>query len=163
MRIVRLGLLPVPVIYTERIPHPLGGGHAGGRGAVPWYAPVVLLHPSSRGDEGALQHELEHVRQWWTAYFMAGGVLVLNACVLRPLLGEHFWQATFIGLWLSWVAHPLLYLGSRTYRLWCELCAYKAQLRYPGLSLSAAAEMLASPRYRLDIDFKEARRRLAGD
>jgi hypothetical protein len=115
-----------------------------------------------RDDEGALQHELEHIRQWWTAYFIAGGVVVLNACALRTLLGEHFWQVTLFSLWLSWLAHPLLYLGSTTYRLWCELCAYKAQLRYPGLTLAAAAEMLSSPRYRLNLGPGEARRRLAG-
>ena len=53
-----LGALPVPIVYTDRLPGGVGGLEVG---------PLVLIRPKyrDRGDEGLHQHELEHVRQWW--------------------------------------------------------------------------------------------------
>ncbi|OGA31710.1 MAG: hypothetical protein A3G80_12815 [Betaproteobacteria bacterium RIFCSPLOWO2_12_FULL_62_13b] len=169
MKMRNLGLLPVPVFYTERVPSLAAGGAGQGapsKGGVPWFAPVILLRPECHGNEGILQHELEHVRQWWTSFFLTGGLVILNLCAVRVAFGETFWQAAFLGLWFSWLAHPLLYRASRRYRRWSEIRAYRVQLRYPDtrgvkMSLSAAAELLAGPRYRLGLQFKEARSLLA--
>lgn len=168
MKMLKLGLLPVPVVYTERVPKTSNSGGQAVQfgGGVPWFAPVIVLRPECREDEAIHQHELEHVRQWWTVFFLVGGIVILNVCQFRAVLGEAFSQVAFFGLWLSWLAHPLFYHLSRRYRQWSEIRAYRTQLKYRDasgrcLSLSAAAELLSGPRYRLGLSFKEARRLLA--
>jgi hypothetical protein len=170
MKVLKLGLLPVPVVYTERVPKAALSGAQATQfgGGMPWFAPVILLRPECRDDEAIHQHELEHVRQWWTLFFLVGGVVILNICQFRGMLGELFSQVAFLGLWLSWLAHPLCYHLSRRYRRWSEIRAYRTQLRYRdargrSMSLATAAEWLSGPRYGLGLSLNEARRLLAED
>lgn len=77
----------------------------------------VFIRPKYRDDEGIRQHELMHVRVWWAALF-------------RP-----------------WIDRT-----SRAFKLETEARAFAMQTRFPDrhggrLSVEAAADMLANPRY----------------
>jgi len=48
------------VIYTDKfIPDRFGGII---------YGPIILIRPKYRDDIGLLEHEREHVRQWWRGW-----------------------------------------------------------------------------------------------
>jgi hypothetical protein len=76
---------------------------------------VIFIKPEYRGDEGLYQHELMHVKQW---AFVSLVSALLIAAVYWPLVG------------MAMAVHPLVYAMSRSYRLCCEVQAYKRQLKY---------------------------------
>ncbi|MGQ0710350.1 MAG: hypothetical protein ACT4NV_11440 [Rhodoferax sp.] len=134
---------PHLTIYTA-LPAGVGGEARG---------PLVCIRTEYRTDQGIHAHELEHVRQWWTLGLLAAVIIAAlpSAAHFAPL-----------GL----VAHSLAYALWPRYRLWAEVQAYRVQMRHPDatggyLTLEAAAERLASPRYRLGITPADARRLLA--
>lgn len=161
--VMRLRIFPLALlIVTDAMPAGVAGDARG---------PVVRIHPDmwTRGDEGLLQHELEHVRQFYRMWILstivnaplAGWLALHFASPLSPL------QAA-LAVGISCLAmHPLLYLRSRTYRELAEVDAYRVQMRYPDgkggqLSLDDAAARLAGPRYGLGITAVEAGELLAG-
>jgi len=90
--------------------------------------PVVFIKTKYTNDVGLLMHELTHVAQWWS----------------------------------SLALHPFLYRFWKFYRLQSEAAAYFVQMQYPDrkghfVTLDEAAEMLAKPRYRLDLSVADAR------
>jgi hypothetical protein len=147
-----LEILPAFVVVTARCLRGKGARAIG---------PVVLIHPkfSARGDLGTLQHELEHVRQWWILALPIAAVLWFVP------------SASVMGLAIAWwplgaAVHPALYRCSRRYRLWAEVRAHRIQCSLPdgrlvdsSLSLDAAAERIAT-KYDLRITQDEAHRLL---
>lgn len=123
--------------YVDSLPAGVGGCANG---------PVIRILKKYRGDIGILKHEIEHVRQWWVLTVLTAPVFYL----IDPML---------TGLCMA--AHPALYLAVRQYRLWCEVRAYRIQMRHPDkngayLSASGAARRLAVPRYRLNLSVEQA-------
>jgi len=71
MKIKRIyGFIPVPVFYTDKVKEGFAGVCVG-----PW----VKIRPEYKHDEGLLQHELTHAKQWWRTLGIHGW-LVLFRC-----------------------------------------------------------------------------------
>lgn len=51
------------IIYTDLMPERFSGYTLG---------PIVLIRPRCRDDQGLLQHELVHVRQFWRTFGLFG-------------------------------------------------------------------------------------------
>lgn len=134
--------LPHLVIYTDRLPDGVAGAANG---------PVVRIRSAYRSDAGLHAHEYRHVQQWYLASVMTA---LLQAVLVLVCGGV---QDTLLALWPAALAsHSLAYLLWPHYRLWAEVDAYRAQMRY-GLSLDAAAARLASPVYGLGLTPARAR------
>jgi hypothetical protein len=155
------GLVPAPVLYTERLP-------AGTSGCVPGWLPIVLIRPKYANDEGLHRHELAHVRQWWVMFILMAGMSALGVLALAPLIAGRRLpdESLLLAVWLSFATHKVLYHFSAAYRMLAEVTAYRAQMRYPDrvgqrMPLAVAAARLAGDRYRLGISEAKARQLLA--
>lgn len=145
------GVIPVPVTFTDNMAKNTAGYARG---------PVVRLRPRYENDRGLLEHELEHVRQFWRMVF--SGVLLSALFVLMAVLfDDQGWFASailvpFIGL----LGHNFLYSRFAAYRLWSEVTCYRIQARwYPDDRRPLFAEFIAYE-YGLDITPQDALRRL---
>ena len=141
------GIVPVPIVYTDRLLKDWQGAATRG--------PFVVIRPVylERGDEGIHAHELEHVRQFWT---MAASLAIVLLLVLPAE-----WRAFSAALPL--LVHPFMYRFVRGYRLEAEVSAYQVQLAFSpaGASADWAAEALAT-KYDLNISREDARAMLQG-
>ncbi len=124
--------LPHLVIYTDRLPVGVAGAANG---------PLVRIRPAYRHDAGLHAHEYRHVLQWCQASAIAALLLVVIVLACGGL------QGTLLALWPR-------------YRQWCEVQAYKEQVRH-GLRLDDAARHLMSSRYQLGLQYNDARRLLS--
>lgn len=152
------GLIPTPVFYTDDLPEDVGGCVAY------WVVPIVKIRPKYQADEGILQHELQHCRQFWAITLLLAIVNVPVAAILHLQ-----WGVTWgYGVTASWVASlalmafPLMYTFSPMTRLWAEASAYRVQMQFPDrdghrLTLDEAVQRLMSPRYNLNLDPETAR------
>lgn len=107
---MKFNLWPPSLILTsESIP-----ASAGGDASYCW----VRLRASAQNDKAMLTHELEHVWQFWMLALLglpiAGLMLFLD-------------QSPWIGLF-ALTFHKALYRTSMSYKLYCEVKAYKAQI-----------------------------------
>lgn len=138
---------PHLVIYTDDLGADFGGTAKGF---------VIRIRPEYRGDQGLLRHELEHVRQFWRVG------LAMTALLCAAVFGLDLHPAWLISVAAAGMStHDLAYSSSRRYRLWAEVRAYRVQMRYPDatggyLSATVAAQFLAQPKYRLDLDYPAA-------
>jgi hypothetical protein len=152
-----LGIIPVLVLLTDTMPAGVAGDARG---------PVIRIRADlwARGDEGLVQHELEHVRQ----FYRLGMLAVIFNAPIGAWLALHFGSPllpTQAGLAVgiaSLSMHSILYLASRAYRRLAETTAYQEQMRWPDgkggkLSLEDAASRLAWTRYDLQITIGQAR------
>lgn len=133
------------VKFTNDIPAGFGGQANG---------PFVRILKKYRHDQGLLEHEKTHVRQWWGGI---GIMLVLTAlaCVCG-LPGE-----VVVGLvGLAPSAHPLAYRLCRPYRQWAEVRAYRIQLGVGRYANSAFAVDALVNKYKLRLTPDKARRLL---
>lgn len=134
------------------------------RGKVIWRGlPIVMVAEGYREDRGLLEHELEHVRQFWAGWF-AGGLLLGNLLLLAfaadfalPAIG----LMALLVVALPVAAHPGLYTMCCSYRLWAEVAAYRVQMRHPDrhgvcFPIEAAAARLLAPVYALELSAQEA-------
>lgn len=135
--------LPHWVIYTDRLPSGVGGTANG---------PVVRIRPECREDAGIHAHEYQHVIQWYQE-----GVLGMLLVALLALVGGCAWSLALAIAPAGMATHSLGYVLSVRYRLWCEVQAYKVQMRH-GLSLGDAVKRLMSPRYKLGLRYIDALR-----
>lgn len=124
--------------------------------------PVILVRKIYRYDRGIREHEKEHVFQW-----MVVAIIVLT--VLCALCAAGIWNSWILnaGLFVTCTGHALLYVGVRRYRLWCEVWAYREQMRWPDrtgryLTLELAAWRLSQPLYRLGLSLEQAKDLLQG-
>lgn len=120
--------------------------------------PMVSVAEGYRSDRGLMEHELEHVSQFWWAWWY-GALVMLIAATVALMAGLPDWR--WLSLVLPGLLHPALYAFSRWYRLRCEAKAYRAQMDYPDrfgnhLSFEGAAARLFSPAYDLRISFSAA-------
>lgn len=130
--------------YSGQLPSGFGGSAQG---------PLITIHPKHKGDDGLLEHEKTHVRQW---YLLTGLGLVI-AVVLALFVSPALWAATTVVPFL----HTLLYKFLRPYRQWCEVQAYRKQIAVGGyLSSDFAATALVN-KYDLNLKATEAAALLA--
>lgn len=137
---------------------------------------VIRIAPGYEADQGLLEHEREHVRQFYLAGILAALAVSVALIALVSLDALQAWLASWpmgygaAGVGAVWAfaacvafgaAHSVLYRRVRDYRLFAEIAAYRVQMRYPdrhGQSMSAltGAHRLALPMYRLEITQYEA-------
>lgn len=108
--------------------------------------PLVKMNPTYKQDKGLHVHEYEHIKQYFMLFFVVG-------LICTPFLHWVF------SLLLATSSHDLLYTFSAKYRQWCEVQAFKAQLKVGG-SINKAAKALSED-YELNISFNEAKRLLS--
>lgn len=84
---------------------------------------LIFIRPDHSSDQGLLQHELTHVKQFYR----------------QPLV------------------HGIKYAFDPSYRLDCEVEAYREQMRYYPTDLSELFALYLSRDYGLDIDVVGAR------
>lgn len=151
------GIAPALIRVTGSIPTGVAGDARG---------PVIRIRAElwARGDEGLVQHELEHVRQFYSVGLIAAALNAPLAFWLAWTVGSPLppWQAALVVGIVSLAMHSALYLASRAYRQTAEVAAYRVQMRYPDgkggrLSLDDAAARLAGARYGLGITIDQAR------
>lgn len=100
----------------------------------------ITINPKYKHDEGLLEHEKLHVKQWY------GGVLLgLPLFFIHPLLA-------LVGIGFHGLAYKLL----RPYRQWAEVSAFKKQLELSPEHLDFLAKRLAED-YNLSITEAEAK------
>lgn len=133
--------LPHWVIYTDRLPSGVGGTANG---------PVVRIRPEYRADAGIHAHEYQHVIQWY-----AEGLVGMLLVVLLALAAGIHWPLALALAPAGMATHSLGYALCTSHRLWCEVQAYRVQMRH-GLCLDYAARRLMSPRYKLGLRYNDA-------
>ena len=113
---------------------------------------MITLRKDQKGNKHVLAHEVEHVKQWYmmfiplivaavfTLYFATA---VIVACFGYALLGSAI------------ALHPLLYQYNRRYRLYCEVKAYKAQIK-AGYEERLAVRSLMHRSYRFNLHRQDA-------
>lgn len=115
---------------------------------------LISIRPDKYNDKGLLEHEKCHVRQWW-----ALSSLVLTCGSLLYFLGDDY-ALNLVGLllvMLSPSAHGLLYVTFRSYRMWAEVKAFKAQIKagdYADTRFLVSAIM--NPKYRFSLTEEKA-------
>jgi hypothetical protein len=132
------GIIPVLVFYTDTLPDHVAGRSKG---------LFVLIKPRYREDEGLIQHELEHVRQFYRpigAALLAGAML----SIIYPLLAlPIMYAAALTGM----LFHVLAYKLIDAYKLRCEATAYWIQSRYYSDNRLPLFARFISANYGLDI------------
>ena len=112
------GVIPVPVFATDNLPETTAACERG---------PVVFIRPRylCPADEGLLQHELEHVRQFWLPILLS---MLMSAGVAGLAHIFHFDLAfAALPLFIGLLWHFTLSRFSKTYRYWSEVRAYHIQ------------------------------------
>lgn len=111
--------------------------------------PFIRIGLAYKKDIGLHEHEKNHVRQWYAAL-----ALWLLLCILLALLVS-------MSLWplccLAPVLHQLLYKIVRPYRRWCEVRAYRKQIKTGGYASHAFAVTALVEKYDLGLSIDEAR------
>lgn len=130
--------------YTDGLPTGVNGEARG---------PIILIRSAYRDDAGLHAHEHEHVRQWWTVGLLTAVVIAIVAALVDARL--------YSLIPLAAAAHPAAYRLIRRYRLGAEYRAYHIQMANQDrngnyLQPGVAAYLLASPRYRLGLDYQAA-------
>ena len=132
--------LPYKISYTHSV--------KGGSARMFW----VKINPKFQYDAGLHAHEYEHVKQWYKMSFMLGVILLglsaiysQNLLVLTPLI---------------FTAHGLAYTYITNYRKYCEVKAFKEQLKHSPNDLDYFAKYL-STWYNLSIRLDEAKKLLS--
>lgn len=132
--------------YTEKLASGVGGTAQG---------PFIKILPKYKDDNGLIEHEKSHVRQW---YF--GLVFGLLLCTLLAL----FVSSSLCPLFgLALVLHQLLYKFVRPYRRWCEVQAYRKQIAVGDYTSNCFAITALVKKYDLGLSFDEAKALLEGD
>ena len=154
------GILPAIVRYTETMPKPWHGGFA--------KFCYVRIRSKYLKDNGILQHELVHVKQFYRLFFAL--ILVAFGLYLCNLQWPLIWfrVGCMTAAILAVPAHRLLSSNFAWYRLRIEVEAYKEQLKYYDSDslesfaeffdrVELFAEFLATREYyKLDITKEEA-------
>lgn len=130
--------------FTESVSEGFGGEACG---------PFIRLRPKYSNDQGLLEHEKTHVRQWYVATIITALVVVGLGALIAPLLTALIGVAPF--------SHSLLYKYARPYRQWCEVRAYRKQVDVGGYNSNEFAVAALVERYGLRLSVDEARALLA--
>ena len=126
--------------HTEKLANGFGGMAQG---------PLIKILSKYKDDTGLIEHEKTHVRQWYAV--LAIGLLL---CTLLTLLVSP-------SLWLLYglapALHPLLYKFVRPYRRWCEVQAYRTQIKTGDYISNEFAVTALVEKYGLRLGADEAR------
>jgi hypothetical protein len=99
--------------FVKALPPHVGGEARG---------PIIRIAVKYRNDEGIYRHELVHVKQW--------AAMSLLAIPVAYML-NHFGRIDLVSLAvIPLTFHAVLYKFISSYRLWCEVSAYKEQARF---------------------------------
>lgn len=131
--------LPSITIYTDNLPAGFGGVA---------YGPYIRIRPQYRDDKGIHAHEQTHANQWW-AWVLLGSVA---AYFLYPMGNFYWYYALLAGVGM----HAVLYKFVHTYRLWCEVQAYKTQASYYVDNRRLLFARFISEKYGLKISTEDA-------
>jgi hypothetical protein len=134
-------MIPHIIKYTDNLPEGIGGQANG---------PLIRIRPKYKGDRGLIEHELEHVKQWWVA-------TLLSAVLIAA--GLYHFNEPLYGAIGSIGVHGLLYKLIPAYRLWCEVQAHKVQAEYSPQSVGFFAKRIATM-YGLKITAEKAEKLL---
>lgn len=126
--------------HTERLPNGFGGTAQG---------PFINLLVKYKDDIGLIEHEKNHVRQWYGV--LAIGVLI--STLLTLLVSESLWPLYGLAFFL----HQLLYKLIRSYRRWSEVQAYRRQVSVGGYTSNDFAVIALAEKYDLDLSVDEAK------
>lgn len=111
--------------------------------------PFIKILPKFKNDNGLLEHEKTHVRQWYL--LMAVGVLFY--LILLLFVSPDLWPVIVLAPCL----HPLLYRFVRPYRRWSEVQAYRKQIATGGYNSHDFAVTALVEKYGLRLSVDEAR------
>lgn len=109
------------------------------------FLPIIKMNKKFKNDKGLHDHEYEHVIQY----------CIMFALFSVPLFLLVNW---FVALLAGAMAHDVLYTVLKPYRKFCEVRAFKKQLKHGG-DINFAAKVL-SENYKLGITQEEALRLL---
>lgn len=129
------------ILYTDKFLKAWQGGRQF------WF--FAIVRPKHRGKQDLVEHEKEHIKQWWLTTLLTSAACGFGAFVANKHLGVA-WLDMLPLLALPPSAHGLLYLLLKRYRLWAEVQAYKVSLLYRPDSLDYYAEVLAKE-YKLGL------------
>ncbi len=135
-------MTPSLTIYTDGLP-----AHAAGIAKLF----VIRIKPAYKNDVGLHKHELEHVKQWWAVTIPAMlaifalahlhyGLAMLDAAMCTPIAAAFYHAA---------------YDMIPAFRLWCEVQAYRVQLRYCAKDESARFAKFIATSYGLKVNEAE--------
>lgn len=135
------------IIYTDRFLKNWQGGRQ------LWF--LALVRPRHRGNQAIVEHEKEHIKQWWltTALGYVALGFVAHVAVNHLLLDLQSWKGM---VFLPPSLHGILYLLFKPYRRWAEVRAYRVSAAYRPDQFESYARALAD-HYRLGINLSEAR------
>ena len=126
--------------FTEKLPSGFGGTTQG---------PIIKILPKYKDDAGLLEHEKTHVRQWYAV--LAIGLLF--STLLTLLVSPCLWPL----YGLAPVLYQLLYKFVRPFRRWCEMRAYRKQIKTGGYTNNDFAANALADKYTLGLSVADAR------
>ena len=138
--------IPVPLIITDDMDQNTG---AYALQSKIYVRPKYII----KRDEGIINHELVHVRQFYRPIIIA--MLLSVPMLLIPF----FWPFIMLILFVGYKTHTWLLTSSRTrnwYVLRCEVEAYRKQLQYYSNDRSELFAKFISAGYGLNISQEDA-------
>lgn len=141
------GFIPVPVFYTDFGFDPKGTVAGEARSV------IIRIRPKYINDEGILQHELNHIKQFYLPILLTLPIMF----GLWYYLGYFDPVLAFVPA-IGMLIHPLMYLLIERYRLWSEVDSYKIQLKYYADKVEKMKKFayFISTKYRLHISETDA-------
>jgi hypothetical protein len=140
-------MVPALIRYTDDMPAWMGG-------YAKWF--YIAIRPKYKDDKGIHAHELEHVKQWWI-------VTLLTAAIICGLVWYTQAPTVYYNYALiSPMVLGLLYDSVDKVKLWCEVWAYKAQLKHYSDDRTPLFAKFIAKDYGLKITEEEALKLLRG-
>ena len=125
---------------ATRLPNGFGGTAQG---------PLIKLLTKYKDDVGLIEHEKTHVRQWYAVL----GIGLLLCTLLMLLVSPYLWPL----YGLAPVLYQLLYKFVRPFRRWCEVRAYRKQIKTGGYTNNDFAANALADKYTLGLSVADAR------
>ncbi len=136
-------MLGAITVYTDDIP-------AHSAGVAKMF--VVIIRPEYKSDKGLHEHEYMHVKQWYLTSLLFCAVIFMYCFQYAGLSIEESGLYSSFGI----IAYTLMYGTIPRFRLWCEVQAYRKQLKYCAVDESARFGKFISTAYDLDITAEAA-------
>ena len=125
---------------SQSLPNGFGGTAQG---------PLIKLLTKYKDDVGLIEHEKTHVRQWYAVL----GIGLLLCTLLMLLVSPYLWPL----YGLAPVLYQLLYKFVRPFRRWCEVRAYRKQIKTGGYTNNDFAANALADKYTLGLSVADAR------
>ena len=125
---------------VEKLPNGFGGTAQG---------PLIKILPKYKDDVGLIEHEKTHVRQWYAVLGLGLLLCTLLTLLVSPSLWPLYGAAPFL--------YQLLYRFVRPYRRWCEVRAYRNQIKTGGYDSNDFAVTALTEKYDLNLTTGEAK------